>query len=869
MYSKDMRGQEDIKMVNLITSRPSQAIPLLIIIVLLCPFACGKVIYVSKDSQADFDKIQAGIEAADYNDTVSVAPGTYFENIILKDGIILSGAGADVTIIDANGYGDVVDARANDAVISGFTLRNSGQFDLEHTNCGVYVDGSYAPIIKNNVITHNRNGIGLWYGANPYISNNIIKNNNNGFYIYGSEENPSNPSIINNTIVNNQTSGITLRVMVSPVITNNIIVGHSTGINHNYVTGTPTISYNNLWHNDVNYLRDNSVDDTLAGPGSISFEPYFARSGRWVDVNDPNLAAEPDDPNAVWIDGDYHLKSQTGRWDPNSQSWVLDDITSSCIDAGDPNSPIGSEPLPNGGVINLGDYGSTDEASKSPSGTSIYTFVSEQSTIIQSVGIAGIRRTYTLAGQFRLTINCGARKAWFSNVEAMGTDESAPDRKLDPNEVFNLTALTETIDPNGSVRFTGQTADESEVVLDLTIFHELIYLKGETIPPPDSADYFIFNLDAVAKRKYGGGTGEPNNPYLIYTAEQMNQIGLHEEDWDKHFKLMEDIDLSAFAGEDFNIISYWRSWDDYKPFTGAFDGNGHIIANFTYTSEEDIENIGLFGYIADANAQIKNVGMVNSNVDVKTEWNAGCLAGCLREGCITGCYVEGGNVKGKNNVGGLAGYNYKGSISKCHSTDMDIEGDGHVGGLIGCNEEGNITTSYSSGSIEARLGRIGGLVGINWCGCITNSYSTGSVNSVGSDVGGFVGFNAGGSIKMSYSTSIVTGNHFVGGLVGYNDRGNITTCYSSNIVTGNENVGGLVGHEYKSSSIMSFWNTETSGQITSAGGTGLTTAEMQTASTFLEAGWDFVDETENGTEDIWWILEGQDYPHLWWENNGN
>jgi hypothetical protein len=46
---------------------------------------------------------------------------------------------------------------------------------------------------------------------------------------------------------------------------------------------------------------------------------------------------------------------------------------------------------------------------------------------------------------------------------------------------------------------------------------------------------------------------------------------------------------------------------------------------------------------------------------------------------------------------------------------------------------------------------------------------------------------------------------------------------------------------------------------------GKTTAEMQTASTFLEAGWDFVGETENGTDDIWWILEGKDYPRLWWE----
>jgi len=49
------------------------------------------------------------------------------------------------------------------------------------------------------------------------------------------------------------------------------------------------------------------------------------------------------------------------------------------------------------------------------------------------------------------------------------------------------------------------------------------------------------------------------------------------------------------------------------------------------------------------------------------------------------------------------------------------------------------------------------------------------------------------------------------------------------------------------------------------GGKGKTSTEMQTAATFLDAGWDFIDETANGTEDIWWILEGQDYPRLWWE----
>lgn len=58
---------------------------------------------------------------------------------------------------------------------------------------------------------------------------------------------------------------------------------------------------------------------------------------------------------------------------------------------------------------------------------------------------------------------------------------------------------------------------------------------------------------------------------------------------------------------------------------------------------------------------------------------------------------------------------------------------------------------------------------------------------------------------------------------------------------------------------------ETSGYSLSAGGIGKTTVEMQTATILLEVGWDFVDEMENGTEDIWWIDEGHDYPRLWWE----
>jgi hypothetical protein len=78
---------------------------------------------------------------------------------------------------------------------------------------------------------------------------------------------------------------------------------------------------------------------TWPGEGNIDADPCFVNPGFWADADDPNIVVEPNDPNAVWIDGDYHLKSQAGRWEPASESWVQDDVTSPCIDAGDPIVP--------------------------------------------------------------------------------------------------------------------------------------------------------------------------------------------------------------------------------------------------------------------------------------------------------------------------------------------------------------------------------------------------------------------------------------------------------------------------------------------------------------------------------------------------
>ena len=101
------------------------------------------------------------------------------------------------------------------------------------------------------------------------------------------------------------------------------------------------------------------------GPNSVTRD--YGMEDRESRVFETNHNITDDPILVLGSDGDCHLRSQAGRWDPNSANWILDDVTSPCIDAGDPDSPIGNEPSPNGGVINIGAYGGTAEASKSGS----------------------------------------------------------------------------------------------------------------------------------------------------------------------------------------------------------------------------------------------------------------------------------------------------------------------------------------------------------------------------------------------------------------------------------------------------------------------------------------------------------------------
>jgi hypothetical protein len=139
----------------------------------------------------------------------------------------------------------------------------------------------------------------------------------------------------------------------SPVLANNSILWGNTPTQI-VVTGTGVPS-----------IRYSCIAGGWPGSGNIDVNPLFVRTGGWVSGLNPDLVVTPDHPNAAWGTGDYHLQSQAGRWDASLSYWVQDAATSPCIDAGDPASQVGDEPVPNGGIIDMGAYGGTAEAGRS------------------------------------------------------------------------------------------------------------------------------------------------------------------------------------------------------------------------------------------------------------------------------------------------------------------------------------------------------------------------------------------------------------------------------------------------------------------------------------------------------------------------
>ena len=313
---------------------------------------------------------------------------------------------------------------------------------------------------------------------------------------------------------------------------------------------------------------------------------------------------------------------------------------------------------------------------------------------------------------------------------------------------------------------------------------------------------------------YSGGNGTQADPWHIGSTADWEQLMDTPADWGKHFVLTADLDMTDIPMTPVGDLSV--------KFTGRFDGAGHTISN-AVIGWLGADYLGLFGYVGPT-GRVANLSLINA--DVRGRNAVGALAG-LNAGTITSCRVT-GYVSGNSHVGGLTGSNNRGTITTC-STAVAVGGDSHVGGLAGRND-------YSS--------------------TIAACYATGDVNATGSYAGGLVGYDYYGSIDTCYATGRVSGGSEVGGLVGRVHYGTVVDSYATGAVNGGGSLGGLAGGSYFGSVWYCFWDMDASGRLYSAAGTGKTTPQMQTLSTFANAGWDFAD--------TWAICGGTNYPRLRW-----
>jgi predicted outer membrane repeat protein len=389
---------------------------LIIMVFLLVLLGIGSTSAVELYVPGDYSTIQAAIDASINGDTIFVADGTYTgegnHDIDFKGRSITikSENGPENCIINcqALGRGFYFYSAENEAsVINGFTITNG-----QGTGAGIYCRDDSSPTIENCVFSLNNAGtegggaIDSAYGASPIIKNCLFIGNtakygaainssygtikidncvfigNSGQYCGGlrthhcttivkyctflsnSAESGGGLQVIytdlnlsNCTLYGNSADtyggGISVSVDSNAVLKNCIFwlntAVEGAAIANKFFSSAPYPSTVSVFYNDIQGGQSNvyvSPQCTLNwGPGNIDADPYFVNP----DAND------------------FHLKSQGGRW--TAQGWVTDMMTSPCIDAGDPDSPIGLEPFPNGGRVNIGTYGGTEQASKSYFGT--------------------------------------------------------------------------------------------------------------------------------------------------------------------------------------------------------------------------------------------------------------------------------------------------------------------------------------------------------------------------------------------------------------------------------------------------------------------------------------------------------------------
>ena len=338
----------------------------IVFLLVIMAAATGKVIYVDDDGPADFNTIQAAIDDSNDGDTIIVQPGLYDEDIdFLGKNILLTSTNptnpntvsATIIGIDYENEATVMfrGTENPNCMLAGFNINGFIK------GCDVIYDSNGFPIpsslqhthatISNCLLKGNYGNCGtVIMCCDGIINNCVIVDNKDPHCLYTPEFPPFAISLchglIKNCTIANNTGGRGIELLNGETTIHNCVLSNSN------IIALGIGSKINIMYSNVNC---GIFGDVNLGPGNIDTDPCFVRAGYW----------EYYEQDWIYFEGDYHLKSQAGRWEPNSPNWVQDDVTSPCIDAADPMSPIGGEPFPNGGRVNMGAYGGIIEASKS------------------------------------------------------------------------------------------------------------------------------------------------------------------------------------------------------------------------------------------------------------------------------------------------------------------------------------------------------------------------------------------------------------------------------------------------------------------------------------------------------------------------
>jgi hypothetical protein len=366
------------------------------------------------------------------------------------------------------------------------------------------------------------------------------------------------------------------------------------------------------------------------------------------------------------------------------------------------------------------------------------------------------------------------------------------------------------------------------------------------------------------------GAGTEADPYEVADDDDLLLVG-NGCALSASYLQTADITLTAPAAGQSNHTPI--GVDSSSAFTGVYDGGGFTITGLTIDTDD--EYVGLFGYAE--NAVFRSITLVD--VDVTGAEGVGGLVGVLTGDGTGGASIESvhvtGQVTGDGEVGGLAGSlqvtERPGAPITVHDSSAAVTvtggSDGSVGGLVGYAENVEIVRSRATGNVTATGFGTGGLLGTGEV-FIDTSYATGQVSGLGA-TGGLAGEAYDGSVTDSYATGDVTGTNVVGGLLG-GGGATVARSYAAGQVNGANgatDLGGLVGSGTPGDVSDSFFDASTTGLATSAGGTGLLTADMKLFATFDDAGWAIIEALCGADGDVWGIdaSVNDGYPFLLWQ----